>query len=91
VSVLLITYSLNNQLKDYTPFVAAIKNNCDFWWHYFNTTWIVSTQQYSADAYAKLLYPLMETTDRLLVVRLTAEQQGWLPKEAWDWLNDKHY
>lgn len=90
MSVLLITHSLNNQLKDYTPFYDAIKSNCNFWWHYFDTTWIVSTV-YGADAYARLLFPHMEQADRVLVVRITAEHQGWLPKEAWDWMNDKQY
>ncbi len=90
MSVLLITHALNNKLKNYSPFYAAIKGNCDAWWHYFDATWIVSTN-HSADEYAKLLYPHMETTDRLLVVQITADKQGWLPKDAWDWLNDKYY
>jgi hypothetical protein len=90
VSVLLITHALNNPNKDYAPFFGAIKNNCNYWWHFFDTTWIVSTNL-GANEYANLLYPHMETADRLLVVKITLEHQGWLPKEAWEWLNDKDY
>jgi hypothetical protein len=90
VSVLLITYTLNNQNKDYTSLFEGIKSNCNYWWHYFDTTWIVSTTR-GASEYAKLLYPHIETTDRLLVVRITKEHQGWLPKDAWNWLNERIY
>jgi hypothetical protein len=90
VSVLLITHALNNRSKDYAPFFDALKGNCNYWWHYFQTTWIV-VADHSAHDYAQFLYPHIETTDRLLVVRITREHQGWLPKDAWDWLNDKEY
>lgn len=91
MSVLLITHALNDQNKDYGPFFATLKNNCEHWWHYFPTTWIVSTSLYGVNEYAHLLYPHMLKTDHLLIVRLTREHQGWLPKEAWDWLNGKIY
>ena len=87
---MVITHALNNKFRDYTPFFDAIKNNSENWWHYFDTTWIVSTP-HGADAYARLLYPHMDTTDRLLVVKITPDKQGWLTKEAWDWLNSKFY
>jgi hypothetical protein len=90
VNVLLITHALNNESKDYSQFFDTIKSNCQQWWHYFNTTWIVTTHL-SADQFAKLLYPYMLTDDRLLVVKLQKDYQGWLEKDAWDWLNDKSF
>ena len=90
MSILLITHALNDQAKNYAPFFEALKNNANYWWHYLDTTWIVSTH-YSANDYAKLLYPYMNDTDRLLVVKIAKEYQGWLPTEAWDWLNNKQY
>jgi hypothetical protein len=56
VSVLFITHSLNNALKDYTPFYDAIKGNCTHWWHYFDSTWIVATQ-HGAHPYTRTLKP----------------------------------
>lgn len=90
MSVLLITHALNNKFKDYEPFYAALKANCTHWWHYFDSTWIVETQ-HGAHQYAQFLYPHMETNDRLLVVEITPLHQGWLPKEAWEWLNARSY
>ena len=90
MSVLLITHALNNRTKDYSSFYAAIKNNSTNWWHHFEATWIVAAPC-TAHQFTQLLYPHMETTDRLLVVKITNDHQGWLPKEAWDWLNQRNY
>lgn len=88
--VLLVTYSKNTPDKDYTPLYEAIKKKSNGWWHYLPDVWIVNTNR-GADAFARLLYPFITKLDSLLVVKITLEHQGWLPKEAWDWLNDKQY
>lgn len=88
--VLLVNYALRNANKDYSNLFATIKNNSKKWWHYLDGTWIVDTND-SADAFAKKLYPFIEKSDGLLVVKITREHQGWLPKDAWDWLNDLIY
>jgi hypothetical protein len=90
LSVLLVTYSLRNQEKDYSPLYNAIQKNTGWWWHYFDTVWIIESNT-TADAFAKSLYGFIESTDHLLVVRITKEHQGWLPKEAWEWLNARTY
>jgi len=88
VAILLITYKTRNPTKDYGPLYEGIRNNCSKWWHYLDDVWIVETTD-SADELAKKLYPLILRNDHLLVVRLVKEYQGWLPKEAWDWLNER--
>jgi hypothetical protein len=88
--ILLITYELKNKLKDYSSFFEAVKNNAHQWWHFLPYVYIVATS-YSANEYANFLLPHIQRADNLLVVRITAEHQGWLPKDAWDWLNDKQY
>ena len=90
MSVLLVTYTLRNQTKDYSPLFTAIKGHTGLWWHYFDTVWIVESNL-TADRFAKHLYQFIERSDHLFVVRLTKEHQGWLPKEAWDWLNARTY
>lgn len=88
--VLLVTYTLRNVVKDYSTFFKAIQTGSINWWHYLEDTWIVSTTE-SADDFAKKLLPHIETTDSILVVRIHPEFQGWLAKEAWDWLNRLRY
>jgi hypothetical protein len=31
----------------------------------------------------------MDANDYLLVVRVTRPYQGWLPKDAWEWVNSR--
>jgi len=90
MAILLVTYSLKNQTKDYSDFFKAIQNNCTEWWHFLPDVWIVDTIS-SADQYARFLFPHIEKPDRLLVVKLSGERQGWLPKEAWDWLDQRRF
>jgi hypothetical protein len=88
--VLLIAYTLRNDFKDYSSFFEAIKGNCSQWWHFIDSIFIVYTH-HSANEYAHFLYPHMENDDSLFVTRLKHEEQGWLVKEAWDWLNEKQF
>jgi len=87
--VLLITYSLKNKTKDYSPFFKAIQKNANGWMHYIDDTWIVNTNL-EAEKYAEKLYPHMLKNDYLLVVKIYNNHQGWLPEDAWNWLNDKN-
>lgn len=88
--VLIVNYALNNQYKDYTPFFDAIKSNSTEWWHFLDSTFIVTTTK-SADQFAKALFPYMERTDSLFVSRLQKDYQGWLLPAAWEWLNSKYF
>lgn len=87
MKLLLVTFSLRNPLKDYSDFFVALRGNALNWWHFIEQTCVVSTQL-DADSFARKLFPYLETTDSLLVTEIQAHQfQGWLPKSAWDWLN----
>lgn len=85
MNLLLITFALRNTERDYSQFFVALRGNALNWWHFIEQTVVVSTQ-YDASAYTQLLLPHIETTDSLLVVKVSPHQfEGWLPPEAWDW------
>lgn len=90
MSALLVTYTLKNKLKNYDSLFTAIRSNSTRWFHYIDASWVVETKL-SAHDFAQLLYPHIETTDRLLVVGITNQHQGWLPEKAWEWLNSLNY
>jgi len=90
MAVLLVTYEFKTAGKDYSAFFETLKNTPQKWWHYLENVWIVETDL-SADAFAKKLYPHFSQDDRVLVTRITSDQQGWLQKEAWEWLNNRKY
>ena len=87
MNLLLVTFSLRNAERDYASFFVTLRGSAIQWWHFIEQTCIVSTHQ-DVNALAKLLYPHIEVSDSLLVVRLTPHEfQGWLPKSAWEWLD----
>lgn len=90
MALLLVTYELNTEGKDYKPFFKAIKDNSNGWWHYLDKTWVSNTSL-SADAFARKLFPYITKKDHLLVFKLQKEHQGWLPEDAWKWFDDKNF
>jgi hypothetical protein len=87
VKLLLVTFALRNIEKDYEPFFVALRGNALQWWHFILQTCVVATT-YSAGDFATLLTQHIEAADSLLVVEIQPHEfQGWLPKAAWDWLN----
>ena len=87
MKLLLVTFSLRNQNKDYNDFFVALRGNAIQWWHFIEQTCVVATE-HDANKYGLLLSPHIETTDSLLVAEIKPHQfQGWLPQTAWDWLN----
>ena len=85
---LLITYDLNKQGQNYKALYEAIKA-LGAWWHYLDSTWMVQTYDTVQSASDKLLKHI-DKNDFLLVVDVTGDtMQGWLPKEAWDWIQGR--
>lgn len=64
--------------------------NSDEWWHYLDFTWIISTNE-SADEFYSRIAPHLSKADRELIVEFKrgAQYQGWLQKEAWDWIQQR--
>jgi hypothetical protein len=86
-------YSINYDLKrpgqNYEPLYSAIKS-CGDWWHYLESTWLVDTNL-DANGIWKRLEPHVDKNDRILVIGATKDYEGWLPKDAWDWINSRRY
>ena len=91
MSVLLVTYQINNAATDKAKLFGAIKENANGGWHYIENTWIVNTSWDNADALSTKLRPYINDNYRLLVVKITSEHQGWLPTDAWKWLLERDY
>ena len=90
MAILLVTYELNTPNKEYGAFYETIKNSSSRWWHYLDVVWLIETEA-SATEVAKKLYSHMTQSDRLLVVKVANEYQGWLSEEAWQWMGERQY
>jgi len=83
----LITYDLKNKsIRDYQSLFIAIKS-LGSWWHYLDSTWIIKTNLNSQQIWNMLSKHLL-TNDHILVVKIDgSDKWGWLPQDAWSWLN----
>jgi len=83
-----INYDLCTPGKDYKGLYEAIKQCGVSWWHYLDSTWLVDTGL-NANAIADRLKAHLDNNDHMLIVRVTRDYQGWLPNEAWEWINSR--
>jgi hypothetical protein len=80
-----VNYDLKKPGQDYSGLHDAIKS-CGVWWHYLASTWLVDTSLDATGIYNRLK-PHLDPNDYMLVIRVARDKQGWLPQEAWDWIN----
>ena len=85
--VYLVTYDLKAPGRDYSGLHAAIKA-CGVSRHDMESAWLIDTRL-GADEIWSRLRPYVDANDRLLVIGVTRDFSGWLPKDAWDWLRDR--
>jgi len=85
--VFLVTYDLNKPGKDYSSLYKTLKSAVT-WWHYLDSTWLIETSESSAVWYNKIA-PSLDANDHILVIQVTKNYEGWLPKEAWDWIRER--
>ncbi len=85
--VYIISYDLNRPGQDYQGLYQAIKQLGD-WCRPLDSTWLVDTTL-GAEAVAGQLRPQIDKNDGLLVIGATQDYAGWLPKEMWEWLQQR--
>lgn len=89
--LVLITYDLKQPDRNYEPLYEAIKQCGTMWWHYMESVWVIRTSLTPSECFDRL-HTNIDSNDYLFVVDITNQpRQGWLPKEAWNWLkqNDR--
>ncbi len=83
--VLLVSYDLKTPGWNYTAFYETLKAQGS-WWHYLTSTWLIITPKSPAEVH-NALGPHLAKTDSILILPVKKPAFGWLPKEAWDWIN----
>lgn len=82
----IVTYDLKQPVEKYTPFFEELRRSYK-WSHYIENTWIVLRYDALAELGSKLR-PLIFQSDRLLILPAKGPADGWLPKDAWQWIRD---
>ena len=80
-----INYDLKAPGRDYSGLYEAIKK-LGGWWHHLESTWIVLTQKTSSQVW-DALGPFVDKNDFMLIIEVRDDVNGWLPKDAWEWIH----
>ena len=84
MSAFSINYDLKAPDRDYAGLYGAIKQSGK-WWRYLDSTWIVITQEDAEQLWNRLAQHI-DKNDYMLIIEVRHNVQGWLPKDAWDWI-----
>jgi len=83
--IYLFTYDLRpSSLRNIEPLKDELRNSIA-WCNYLERTWLIGTHE-SQDQLNSRIAVHLSATDSWLVVRITNQYNGWLPKEAWEWI-----
>jgi len=85
--VYLLTYDLHYPGQNYHGLKQIIENNFN-WWHYMESAWLLYTSL-SANQIWNTISSVIDENDRVLIIEVTNNKQGWLTREAWDWINSR--
>jgi hypothetical protein len=88
----LISYHIKPRGRSFQSIVSSREDIEDeivkfgSWWRYFGDVWIVDTEL-TVDQMTVVLLEHLHTKDDLLIIGIQAPYQGWLPDDAWEWLD----
>lgn len=83
-----ISYDISQHSRvSYDEIEETIKKNCSDSCKYATTTWIVKYSGYAKSLSQKLMDLGFGKDDRLLVIEVVNNKQGWLSKRQWETIN----
>ena len=86
MTLYIISYDLSKPNRDYDGLYDTLKSFSS-WWHYLESTWMISTTDTSDEVFEKLK-PHIDEDDNLLIIEAGKKRSGWLPKKAWEWIKN---
>jgi hypothetical protein len=81
-----VSFSLSGPGGAYEDFFQELKN-CDNWMTYIPGFWIVVTRLTLVDLASRLRNKI-RTNDWLIVMPAKGPADGWLPRVAWQWIQN---
>lgn len=82
-----INYDLRQPGRNYEKLYEAIKS-CGAWWHNLESTWLVDTTLSASQVWDRIRAHV-DRNDSVLIIGVTKDYSGWLPKQAWDWIRGR--
>lgn len=85
--VYVVSYDLRKPGRDYVGLTEQLQNS-PRWWHYLGSTWLISTNE-SPDQLYNRLRAHLDKGDSILIIEAGNYIGGWLPKKAWEWIQQE--
>ena len=82
--VYVVSYDLRKPGKNYIGLTEQLQAS-PRWWHYLTSTWLIATSESATQLYNRLV-PHLDKGDSILIIEAGNRIQGWLPKDAWEWI-----
>ena len=83
-----VTYDLRAVASfNYTPFFLELQQSID-WWHFLTNTWLLVRSEPLSQLQTRLT-ALISNQDSLLILSAEGPTGGYLPQQAWDWINSR--
>jgi len=82
----IICLQTNTLFFNYKPLEATLEASPN-WWHYMPNVWLAFRYESLGELQAVLAPLIHQTNDRLLILPAKGPAAGWLPQDAWEWLN----
>jgi len=80
-----VSYDLRKPGRDYIGLTEQLQHS-PRWWHYLRSTWLIATSESPSELYNRLAAHL-DRGDSILIIEAGSHMQGWLPKDAWEWIH----
>ena len=88
MAVYMITYDLNSKGQNYDEVIDAIKNaSTGVWCTYWKSSYLIKSNL-TANQVSDLITPHLDSNDRMIVVEVTKNYQGWLSEDQWKYINE---
>lgn len=84
MTVFVVSYDLNNPGQNYDDLYKAIRS-IGSWWHYLDSTWLVSTNLTAKNIYDRLS-PHLDSNDRILIIEAGKNWHARINDQAYQWI-----
>ena len=88
MAVYMITYDLNSEGQNYDDVINAIKDaSTGAWCTYWKSSYLIKSNL-SVQQVTDRITPHLDSNDRLLVIEVKQNYQGWLTDKQWKYIRE---
>ncbi|MPM48920.1 hypothetical protein SDC9_95647 [bioreactor metagenome] len=83
----MITYDLNSQGQNYSKVIQAIKDSALSWCTFWKSSYLIKSSL-TADQISDKITPHLDSNDRLIIIEVKNNYQGWLAEDDWKFIRE---